>query len=74
MLRLTWVYLKGSDGLIRDRLQHRQHHFMKPGMLASQFADLGEPLDAIVVDICVERTLAVAKVVGWMNLSQAKAS
>jgi len=40
---ITWVYLKGSYTLIRERLQHREQHFMKAQMLASQFADLARP-------------------------------
>jgi gluconokinase len=48
---VTWVYLKGSEEMIRSRLEHRQEHFMKAKMLASQFADLEEPTSAIVVDI-----------------------
>jgi gluconokinase len=50
-LPVTWVYLKGSAELIRSRIQHRAHHFMKAGMLASQFDALEEPSDAIVADI-----------------------
>jgi len=63
-LPVTWVYLKGSADLIRSRLQHRAHHFMKANMLASQFDVLEEPSDAIIVDIVqppdaiVERILA----------------
>ena len=45
------VYLKGSPDLIYSRIAARQGHFMKPEMLASQFADLEEPADAITVDI-----------------------
>jgi len=48
---LTWVYLKGSPVLITARIQHRREHYMKAGMLPSQFADLEEPADALVVDI-----------------------
>ncbi len=48
---VTWVYLKGSPELITTRIQHRREHYMKPGMLPSQFADLEEPSDALVVDI-----------------------
>ena len=50
-LPLTWVYLKGSPELIRPRLLHRESHFMKANMLASQFAALEEPSDALVVDV-----------------------
>lgn len=48
---IIWVYLKGSEELIATRIQHRREHYMKTGMLPSQFADLEEPTDAIVVDI-----------------------
>lgn len=48
---ITWVYLKGSPALIRDRLRHRPSHFMKADMLASQFDALDEPADALVVDV-----------------------
>ena len=50
-LPITWVYLKGSPELIRSRLLHRTSHFMKADMLASQFAALEEPSDALVVDV-----------------------
>jgi gluconokinase len=60
---ITWVYLKGSEALIHERLQRRQHHFMKPQMLASQFADLEEPTDAIVIDVAVEPAVAVKQIV-----------
>jgi len=45
------VYLKGSMELIRHRLRNRSGHFMREGLLASQFAALEEPTDAFVVDI-----------------------
>ena len=45
------VYLKGTIELIRQRLRNRSGHFMKESMLASQFAALEEPTDALVVDI-----------------------
>ena len=50
-IQILWVYLKGSQELIATRIQHRRQHYMKAGMLPSQFADLEEPTDAIVVDI-----------------------
>ncbi len=49
--RVKFVYLKGSFELIQQRLQERHGHFMNPDLLQSQFADLEEPDDAIVVDI-----------------------
>jgi gluconokinase len=32
---ITWVYLKGSEDVIRARLLERQHHFFKAQMLAA---------------------------------------
>src|ERR1700710_2321231 len=49
--RVRFVYLKGTLALIRQRLRNRSGHFMKDNMLASQFAALEEPSDALVVDI-----------------------
>jgi gluconokinase len=45
------IFLKGSPDLIHRRLLERHNHFMKSEMLTSQFADLEEPADAMVVDI-----------------------
>jgi gluconokinase len=48
---LRWVYLKGSFELIESRLKARKGHYMKAGLLESQFAALEEPSDAITADI-----------------------
>lgn len=40
---ITFIYLKGSYGLIYGWLQKRGNHFMPAGLLQSQFADLEEP-------------------------------
>ena len=71
---ITWVYLKGSEELIRARLQRRPHHFFKVQMLASQLADLEEPTDAIVIDITLTPEAAVRQIVSALNLAQAKVS
>ena len=48
---IIWVYLKGTPEVIAPRIEHRPAHYMKAGMLPSQFADLEEPSDALVADI-----------------------
>jgi len=63
---ITWVYLKGSEEVIRARLLERQHHFMKAEMLASQFADLEEPTDAIVIDVEMAPSVAAREVLGTL--------
>ena len=42
---VRFVFLKGTQELIADRLAHRMGHFMPPGLLTSQFNTL-EPPDA----------------------------
>jgi gluconokinase len=44
------VYLKGSYELIWARMSSRPDHYMKPGMLKSQFEALEEPARALVID------------------------
>jgi gluconokinase len=48
---VQFVYLKGGPQLIRERLRARHGHFADEKILAGQFADLEEPLDATVVDV-----------------------
>jgi gluconokinase len=49
--RVKFVYLKGSYELIAKRLQSRHGHYASESILASQFATLEEPRDAVVVNI-----------------------
>jgi len=48
---IRFVHLKGNPTLIRERVQQRPGHYMKAGMVESQFAALEEPDNALVVDI-----------------------
>ncbi|HWZ69975.1 MAG TPA: gluconokinase [Casimicrobiaceae bacterium] len=48
---LRIVYLKGDAKTIEPRLAQRSGHYMPPSLLASQFAVLEEPDDAMVIDI-----------------------
>jgi gluconokinase len=45
------VYLHGTYPLIAERLHERQGHFAGEALLASQFATLEEPRDAISIDV-----------------------
>jgi len=44
------VYLKGNLELLRERLRARKDHYAGEQLLASQFADLEEPADALTMD------------------------
>jgi gluconokinase len=56
------VYLKGSFELIKHRLEHRHGHFMKTGLLCSQFDTLEEPEDAIKMDISQSPAVIVQQI------------
>jgi len=71
---ITWVHLKGSADVIRARLLERQHHFFKAQMLASQFADLEEPADAIVIDVTIAPSVAVRQILDALFPARANAS
>lgn len=68
---IRMVYLKGSQTLIADRLDHRKGHFMPPGLLTSQFATLEPPDDEehpvtvsidAPVEVIVDRILQQLKI------------
>ena len=59
---VRFVYLKGSAALMADRLRARQGHFAGEQILASQFADLEEPREAIAVEIASPPEQIVAEI------------
>ena len=59
---MRFVYLKGSADLIAERLRSRQGHFAGEQILASQFADLEEPEQAVTVEIASTPQQIVAEI------------
>jgi gluconokinase len=57
-----YVYLAGSEELIRQRLARRTGHFMNPGLLHSQFETLEPPEHAVRVDITPSPEAIVADI------------
>lgn len=49
--KVKLVYLRGSFDLIQSRVHDRRGHFAAGQLLATQFADLEEPAEAIVVGV-----------------------
>ena len=47
----SFVFLRGGYDLIKKRMEKRDNHYMKSGMLAGQFEALEEPGNALLVDI-----------------------
>jgi carbohydrate kinase (thermoresistant glucokinase family) len=68
---VTLVYLRGSRELIGQRMAARQHHFMPPALLDSQFATLEEPgadEKPLVVQVEASKEVIVAQVVRELRL------
>lgn len=59
---VQFVYLRGSAELIAQRLRERHGHFAGASILASQMADLEEPVDAVTVDISQTPQQIVAQI------------
>lgn len=57
------VYLHGDFELIERRMRERRHRYMPASLLASQFAALEPPRDAIAVEVSGTPALAVAQIV-----------
>lgn len=57
--RVRFVYLRGAFDLIHHRLKERHGHYMKEGLLLSQFEALEEPADALWVDASLEPQIIV---------------
>ena len=66
---VRFVHLKGDVDTIAARLAARSHRYMPPTLLASQFATLEAPEDAIVVDVRDPVAVQVAKIRAALRLS-----
>lgn len=62
-----FVYLKGSYETIWERMSARSGHYMKAGMLQSQFDALEEPANAITVNISDAPKTIVAEVLKQLS-------
>ena len=65
---IHFVYLCGTYQQIKTRMKERKDHYMKHGMLASQFDVLEEPSDALVVDIAKKPEEIIAIICKEWNL------
>lgn len=66
--RTILVYLKGDFELISQRLRQRQNHYMKAGLLSSQFAQLEEPQNVIVIDAAQPPEAIVEQIIERLKL------
>lgn len=67
---LVFVHLKGDYDLIYSRMEERKIHYMESSMLQSQFEDLEEPREAIVINIDQEIESIVERILEDLNLNK----
>jgi gluconokinase len=65
--RVHLVYLAGEAATIEPRIEDRRGHYMGAELLASQFATLEQPEDAIAVDAADPPDEIVAQVIGELQ-------
>jgi gluconokinase len=67
--KVKLVYLKGDYALLKERLNSRRGHFMKPQLLNSQLATLEEPQgDATIVEVDQSPSEIVNQIRSALNL------
>jgi len=70
---VRFVHLKSDYATIAARLAARRHRYMPASLLASQFATLEEPNDAMVVDAGTAIADEVARIRDWLGAGAAAA-
>ncbi len=68
---VSFVYLKGTHALIKDRLHQRTSHYMSAAMLDSQFEILEEPAHALVIDITLDPSIIIDTICKELKLQPA---
>jgi gluconokinase len=71
--KVQFAYLKGTRELILQRLRARHGHFASETILESQFRDMEEPDDAIIVEINKTPEDLVSEIVEKLNLHRTHA-
>lgn len=69
--RVKLMHLTGPPNLIAERLKNRRGHFLPPALLASQFAILEPPTDALVFSCEQSPKKIVAELVQVLGIAVA---
>jgi gluconokinase len=64
---IVWIYLKGTQEQILERMKDRSAHFMKPEMLQSQLETLEAPENAFSVDITLDKEEIVHRIARYIH-------
>ncbi len=69
---LFWIHLKGEKQLIWDRMLARKNHYMKAGMLDSQFETWEEPNYGLKLDINLSPEEMIANALQYLEKEMLK--
>jgi gluconokinase len=69
-VQVRFVYLKGSYEVILGRIETRAGHYMKAGMLESQYASLEEPICELVIDVSQPPHQIIEKIMNHFDLTE----
>ncbi|AFZ33787.1 gluconate kinase, SKI family [Stanieria cyanosphaera PCC 7437] len=64
---ICWVYLRGDYQLISTRIKQRQQHFFKEEILNTQFANLEEPTEALIIDVSLSPDAIVDTILAYLS-------
>ena len=70
--QIQFVFLTGSESLLRQRLEARQDHYMPPDLLTSQLDTLEPPVDALTIDIAASPLQIAEQIAKTFGLGQAE--
>lgn len=65
--KITWIYLEGTEEVLRKRMKQRQHHFMPESLLHSQLSTLEKPSDAYTFSIEKKPDIIVEEIVDILS-------
>jgi gluconokinase len=64
---VCWIYLRGDYQLISARIKQRQQHFFKEEILNTQFANLEEPTEALIIDVSLSPAAIVNTILTYLS-------
>lgn len=67
--KIKWIYLEGTEDVIRKRMKERKNHFMPESLLQSQLTTMEKPLYAYCISIEKNPDAIVEEIAGVLNNS-----
>jgi carbohydrate kinase (thermoresistant glucokinase family) len=69
--KIIWIYLEGTEDVIRKRMTERKNHFMPESLLQSQLSTIEKPPYAYCISIQKEPEIIVKEIIDLIQKSHA---